>query len=341
MISVSHVPAVYVILILEVVMPNARNQLLTLVRRSKLFVPVNRDKFVAKAWTRGADVIILDLEDAIAQSDKNTARKLVKDVIPIVKKGGAEVQVRINRDNREIEEEDLSAIMVPGLDGVMIPKPESAEEIQRIDRLVTQLEMERGFPAGTIYFDIIVETALGVENIEGIAKASPRTAHMNIGQGDLSVSMGFPRFIELNFEQYFYAENRLLYAARAAKVQAHSLGAQNGVDFTDISMGEEAMLKACRHAQWMGFMGASIIHPGWVNACNEGFKPPQKDLDMARKVKAALDEAYAKGEGSVTVDGRMYDVANMKHVNYILERAEAIARREAEKAAALNAATGG
>ena len=191
-----------------------------------------------------------------------------------------------------------------------------------------------------IYFDIIIETALGVENIESIAKASPRTAHMNIGQGDLSVSMGFPRFIELNFEQYFYAENRLLYAARAAKVQAHSLGAQNGVDFTDISMGEEAMLKACRHAQWMGFMGASIIHPGWVNAVNEGFKPPQKDLDMARKVKAALDEAYAQGKGSVTVDGRMYDVANMKHVNYILARAEAIARREAEKAAALNAVKG-
>ena len=100
------------------------------------------------------------------------------------------------------------------------------------------------------------------------------------------------------------------------------------------------MFKACQHAQWMGFMGASIIHPGWVNAANEGFKPPQKDLDMARKVKAALDEAYAQGKGSVTVDGRMYDVANMKHVNYILERAEAIARREAEKTAALNAAKG-
>lgn len=87
-------------------------------------------------------------------------------------------------------------------------------------------------------------------------------------------------------------------------------------------------------------MGAVIIHPGWVNAVNEGFKPPQSDLDMARKVKAALDEAYAKGEGSVKVDGRMYDVANMKYVNYILERSEAIARREAEKAAAVEAAGG-
>ncbi|MBA4422707.1 MAG: hypothetical protein C0390_06330, partial [Syntrophus sp. (in: bacteria)] len=85
-------------------MAGVQDRFLTLVRRSKLFVPVNREKFVAKAWTRGADVIILDLEDAIAPSDKASARKLVKDVIPIVNKGGAEVQVRFNRD---FEEEDL------------------------------------------------------------------------------------------------------------------------------------------------------------------------------------------------------------------------------------------
>jgi citrate lyase beta subunit len=105
-------------------------------------------------------------------------------------------------------------------------------------------------------------------------------------------------------------------------------------------MGQDGMLKACRHAFWMGYMGTSLIHPGWVNAANEGFKPPKSDLDLARNVKAALDEAYAKGEGSVKVNGRMYDVANVKYVNYILERAEACARREQEKAAAVKAAGG-
>ena len=318
-------------------MPRSMDDLIRLVRRSKLFVPVNRENFVAKAWTRGADCIILDLEDAIAPADKASARKLVKDVIPIVKKGGAEVQVRINRI---WEAEDLDAIVGFGLDGIMIPKAETVEGIQRLDEMVSQLEKERGLPPGTMYFDLIIETALGVVNIDHIAKASPRIQQMNIGQADLSVDMGFPRFIELNFEQFFYAENRLLYAARAARVQACSLGAQNGVDFTSVSMGEEAMRKACLHAQWMGFMGASIIHPGWVHPVNEGFKPPPKDLEMARKVKAALDEAYAQGKGSVTVDGRMYDVANMKHVQYILARAEAIARREAEKEAALRQAEG-
>ena len=85
-------------------------------------------------------------------------------------------------------------------------------------------------------------------------------------------------------------------------------------------MDQEAMLKACRHAFWMGYMGTVVIDPGWINAVNEGFKPPNSDLDLAYRVKIALDEAYAKGEGSVKVDGRMYDVANMKYVNYILER---------------------
>ena len=308
-----------------------------IVRRSKLFVPVNREKFVEKAWTRGADCIILDLEDAIAPADKISARKMVKEVIPLVNKGGADIQVRINR---EFEGADLDAIVVPGLDIVMIPKCESAEEIQRLDGMVTQLEKKRGFPEGKIQFDLLIETARGVVNAESIAGASPRIKQINIGQGDLSIDMGFPRLLHLNFEQYFYAENKLLYAARAANVQACGLGAQNHVDFTSVSMGEGAMLQACQHAHLMGFLGTITIHPGWVKAINEGFKPAPADLEMARRVKAALDEAYAQGKGSVTVDGRMYDVANMKHVNYILDRAQAILQREAEKAAALTAAGG-
>ena len=314
-----------------------KTEALSLVRRSKLFVPVNRDKFVAKAWTRGADCIILDLEDAIAPADKASARKMVADVIPIVKKGGAEIEVRINRG---LEEEDLDTVVINGLTGVMIPKCESAEEIDRIDGRVTVLENKRGLPQGKIQFDLIIETAAGVVNAESILEASPRIVQVILGQADLSADMGFPRFIDLNFQQYFYAENRLLYAARAAKVQCCGLGAQDNVDFASVTMGQESMLKACRHACWMGYMGANIIHPGWINAVNEGFKPPQSDLDLAYRVKSALDEAYARGEGSVKVDGRMYDVANMKYVNYVVERSEACARRDAEKAAAVEVAGG-
>ncbi|MFH1235651.1 MAG: CoA ester lyase [Parcubacteria group bacterium] len=306
-----------------------------LVRRSKLYVPANREKFLAKAWIRGADCIILDLEDAVAPADKASARKMIKDDIPIVRKGGAEIQVRINRD---FEEEDLDAIVIPGLTSIMIPKCESVEDVYRIDSMVTQLEKERGLPLGEIQFDLIFETARGIIRMDEISDASLRIVSMTTGQGDLSVDLGFTRYKDLNFDQYFYAENKLLYAACAAGVQAHGLGAQNNVDFVNISMEKSDMLKACRYAYNMGFMGTSVIHPAWVEVANEGFTPPQNEVNLARNVKEALDQAYAKGEGSVSVDNRMYDVANMKYINHLLDRADAVERRNAEKTAALMAA---
>jgi len=305
-----------------------------IVRRSKLYVPVNREKFVEKAWTRDADCIILDLEDSIAPNDKAIARKMIKDVIPHVSKGGAETQVRINR---EFEEEDLDASIIPGLTSLMITKCESTAEIEHLDDLVNQLEKERGLPEGGIQFDLVFETAKGIINVESVATGSPRIVSITTGQSDLSVDLGFTRMKELNFEQYSYAENKVLYAARAAKVQPHGIGAQNNVDFSSISMGPEAMLKACRHAFWMGFMGTSVIHPGWIKAANKGFTPPQEEVALARKLKVLLEEAYTNGQGSASLNGRMYDVANMKQVDNILARAEAIAKREAEKSAALAA----
>jgi citrate lyase subunit beta/citryl-CoA lyase len=307
---------------------------LMLVRRSKLFIPVNREKFVAKAWTRGADCIILDLEDSIPPSEKSSARRMVKDVIPAVKRGGAEIQVRINRD---FEGEDLEAIVGPDLTSVMIPKCESAEEILRLDQMVTRLEKERGIPEGKIEFDLIIETARGVVRMEEIVAASPRIVQASIGGVDLTVDMGFIRSPELNFEQFFYPSSKLLFAAKAAGVQASGLWPQNRGDFTDTSLSEEVMLQACRRSFQMGYLGSSTIHPVWCRSLNEGFKYSPAELGFARRVKTALDEAYRKGQGSVAVDGRMVDVANLKQVQKILERAEAIARREAEKEAAVAA----
>ena len=310
---------------------------LKLVRRSKLFIPVNRETFLVKAWTRGADCIILDLEDSIPPAEKSSARKLVKDAIPIVSKGGAEVQVRINR---EFEEEDLDAILFPSLTSVMIPKCESSEEILRLDEMVTRLEKERGIPGGKIQFDLIMETARGIVNMESIAAASPRIVQVSVGGVDLTMDMGFIRSPDLNFDQFLYPSSKLLFAARAAGVQASGLWPQNRGDFTDTSLTEEVMLQVCRRSFQMGYLGSSTIHPAWCRPLNEGFKASSAELGFARRVQAALDEAYSKGRGSAAVDGRMVDVANMKQVQKILERAEFVARREAEKEATMAAAGG-
>lgn len=316
-------------------MLSVQDKILRLVRRSKLFIPVNREKFVAKAWTRGADCLILDLEDSIPPSEKASARKMVKDIMPIVSRGGAEIQVRINRD---FEEEDLDAIVLPGLVSIMIPKCESAEDILRIDELVTRLEKARGFAVGIIQFDLIIETALGIVNMESIVKASPRIVQGSIGGVDLARDMGYTRSPDLNYDQFSWAASKLLFATRAAGVQPSGLLPQNNIDFTSTTADSAAMLQACRRSFMMGYLGTGSIHPAWCEPINVGFKSSPAEVDMARRVKTALEEAYDRGEGSVAVDGRMYDVANMKHVNDVLERAEYIARREEEKAAAMAAA---
>ena len=244
------------------------------------------------------------------------------------------------RINREFEEEDLDAILFPSLTSIMIPKCESAEEIHRLDLMVTRLEKERRIPEGKIQFDLIMETARGVVNMESIVAASPRIMQASVGGVDLTLDMGFIRFPDLNLDDFFYPASKLLYAAKAAGVQASGLWPQNRGDFTDTSLTEEVMLQICRKSFQMGYLSSSTIHPAWCRSINEGFKPSPAELEFARKVKTALDEAYSKGQGSVAVDGRMVDVANMKHVQKILQRAEAIARREAEKEAAMAAAGG-
>jgi citrate lyase beta subunit len=204
--------------------------------------------------------------------------------------------------------------------------------------MVTQLEEERGIPEGKIQFDLIMETARGIVNMESIAAASPRIVQVSIGGVDLTQDMGFIRSPDLNMDQFFYASSKLLFAAKAAGVQASGLWPQNRGDFTDTSLTEEVMLQVCRRSFLMGYLGSSTIHPAWCRPLNEGFKASAAELEFARRVKSALDEAYSKGQGSAAVDGRMVDVANMKQVLKILERAEAVARREAEKEAAMAAA---
>jgi citrate lyase subunit beta/citryl-CoA lyase len=316
-------------------MLSAHDKILKLVCRSKLFVPVNREKFVAKAWTRGADCIILDLEDSIPPSEKDAARKMIADAAPIVSRGGAEIQVRINRD---FEQEDLDAAVHPGLASIMIPKCESAEEILQIDEMVTSLEQVRGLAVASVQFDLIIETAVGVSNMESIVKASPRILQAGIGGVDLARDMGYTRAPDLNYDQFAWATNKLLFATRAAGVQASGLMPQNHIDFTSTTADPQAMLQACRRSHMMGFLGTAAIHPAWCGPINEGFQATPAELATAREVKTALEEAYARGEGSVAVAGRMVDVADLKQVNDVLERADAVARREAEKAAAMAAA---
>src|SRR5688500_8147655 len=181
------------------------------VRRSGLTMPVVTARFIDHAWRRGCDFILIDLEDSVPQHLKAHARSLVKDAIAKVSKGGAEAFVRINHD---LMEEDVEAVVWPGLKRVKYPKTESAEEVKKLDALITGYEKERGIEPGTIEIDCGIETAVGTANVFEIAAASPRIREFGASAGgyDLSRDLGVEMFVD--FDQFVYARGEAELATR-------------------------------------------------------------------------------------------------------------------------------
>ncbi|RMF88695.1 MAG: CoA ester lyase, partial [Nitrospinota bacterium] len=184
-----------------------------LVRRSNLIMPVNQRRFVEKAYQRGADAITLDLEDSVPVAEKERARGLIKEAIPLVARGGADVLVRINKP---MAAEDLDAAIHPGLQGIAYPKAETAEEIAEIDQIIGKLEAERGIPPGTVQLAVSVETALGILNAWEIARASSRIVSLQVGPEDLAYDLGIEATVE--GKELLHAKSHIILVARAAGI---------------------------------------------------------------------------------------------------------------------------
>ena len=292
--------------------------------RSLLFVPVTQERFVMGAARRGADAIILDLEDSVAPSEKERARTLVPEAAKIVSKGGADVLVRLNRPLR-MTVRDLEAVIGPGVDAVMLPKAESAQHVQLVAEMIDELEAERGLAPGTTKMLAMVETASAFFRIAEIAQAHPRLVALNLGAEDFALSAG----ILPEAEGLFMPKQMCVFAARAAGIMP--LGFIGTVaEFHDL----DAFRHTVRRSRRVGFVGASVIHPSQIQILNEEFRPSETEVDHAERVVAAYDKALAGGVGAVTVDGKMIDVPVVERARLLLEREAAIAEREARKPAA-------
>jgi citrate lyase subunit beta/citryl-CoA lyase len=302
----------------------------TLVRRSSLILPVNVRKFVERAYTRGADAIMLDLEDSIPPREKAAARLLVRESLDLAGRGGADVLVRINKPF-ELAVADLDAAIWPGLAGIVFPKVESAIEVHIIDRLMAEREMARGLPVGSIDLSILVESALGVQHMAEIACASPRIVAMSLGAEDFTRDIGVSPSAE--GDEQAYGKGMVIVAARLAGVQPHGLSSTLA-DFADLAGLERSALRA----QKLGFKGASCIHPTQVPVLNRCFGPTAAETEYARRVINIYEETEAAGRASVSLDGKMIDIPIVDRARTLLARAEAIAAREARAQAAMEAA---
>jgi len=295
-----------------------------LVRRSSLIFPINVPRFVEKASTRGADCVIMDLEDSVPKTEKAAARALVKESIPIVGRGGGDVAVRINSPLKEAKK-DLEASIWPGLICVALPKVESREEVIVRDKIITELEEKRGIKQSTIQIAVAVETALGVIKAFDIASASSRVVSIGIGAEDLTQEMGVQTTKE--GQELWYARSKVLMDAIAAGVQP--LGLVGVEPF--IWREPEKTLNAAIYSRKLGYKGAQSIHPAPIPYLNQGFSIPETEILQMRKELTAFNTGLEEGTASVNVDGRMIDIASAERCRNILERADAIKAMDRRK----------
>lgn len=286
--------------------------------RSGLFVPVNVERFLAKASSRGADVIQLDLEDSIAPGDKAEARKALPAAVERIRKEGvSDILVRINQP-LELAVRDLEAAVLPGVNGLMITKAEGPDHLRLLDELVSRLEAERGIPDRTIRFMVLIEAPGPLARAHEIAAATPRNLGLSLGAEDYATAMGGVP----NAETMLLPKQQVLQAARANGLMP--MGTIGTVaDYTNI----EEYMRVVRLSASYGFVGASAIHPAQIPALNAGFSPAPEAVEKAEKIVRMDKEAAATGRGSWSLDGMMIDIPIVQRAEALLARARAIEAR--------------
>ena len=286
--------------------------------RSSLFVPATSERFIAKAHLRGADAIKIDLEDAVAPTEKARARTLVPAVAASVGQAGADVLVRINRPWR-MAVADLEASVGADVNGIVIPKIESADHVVFLEEIVAELEAERGLAPGHTCFTLQIETAKGFLNVREIAGASRRNKAISVGNEDFAHMLGMPETIS---EALIGAMQTVQMAAREAGILA--LGYPGSIaNFSDL----DAYRADIARARALGFDGGSCIHPAQVAILNEGFAPTAMEIAEAEGIIAAYDAALARGEGAVAYQGKMIDIPIADRARRTLAQRDRIAGR--------------
>ena len=308
--------------------------------RSELAVPGSNPALFEKASRSGADVIFLDLEDAVAPDEKDRARRNVIAALNDVDWGSKTLSVRINGLDTHYMYRDVIDVVenCPRLDMLLIPKIGVPADVYAVDMLVTQIEQakRRGKHIG---LEVLIETALGLSNVETIAQSSRRLEALCFGAGDFAASMRMRTTVigglnpdygvltdrDAQGERRFY-QGDPWHAAQARTVaacRAHGLRPVDGPygDFMD----PDGFLAAARRAAVLGFEGKWAIHPSQIGPANQVFSPAPEEVEKARRIVEAMSEAAKEGRGAVQLDGRLIDIASIRMAQNLLAKAETIA----------------
>jgi citrate lyase subunit beta/citryl-CoA lyase len=284
--------------------------------RSPLFAPGNHARRVEKALGLSADAVILDLEDAVAIAEKPAARDTVAAVLGAPRRSAA--YVRVNAMSTEWCYADLVAVARPGLDGIVLPKAESADQIKTADWVISALERERGLPRGKVDLIPIIETARGYAEVAAVAAGAARVRRLAFGAGDFTLDLALTWTREEAELAPFRAG--IVAASRAAGIEAPL-----DTVWADLRDPEGFGLSAARAAA-LGFQGKMCIHPDQVAVANAAFTPDARAAEQARRIVAAFAEAEAKGLAAIQLDGQFVDYPIVHRARRLVERFEAAQR---------------
>ncbi len=293
----------------EIIQENTNETLKKQFRFSRLYLPGNTPSMMINAGIHNPNGIILDLEDAVAPAKKEEARYLVRNALRAVNFYGAERMVRINQLPKGLD--DLDFIVPHHVNLILVPKCESAEQIKQIDEHIKQINAQSG-KKQAIYYMPIIESALGVEKAFEIATASTNIVAIAIGLEDFTADLGVQRTNEA--KESLYARSRLVNACKAAGIQP--------IDsvFSDVS-DMQALASNVKISKSLGFEGMGCIHPRQIAVIHENFAPEEKEIEKAKKIIIAFEDAKSKGLGVVSLGTKMIDPPVVKRAETTIDLA--------------------
>ncbi len=279
--------------------------------RSLMFVPATNDKFIAKAHTRGADVVILDLEDSIPPNGKQDARAVLPGAARQIAQHGVEICVRINRP-LELTVPDIAAAIMPEVTALMLPKVMGPEHVRLLSELVAAREAALGLEIGRTRFIAVVETPDALPLLHAIAGADPRVAALGVGGEDMCTELeSVPGADSL----YVFAMMAVAAARANGVLPLGSVG--RFADFSDL----DSYRASLKRSRALGFACTACIHPLHVPIINEEYGVPPAEADRARRLIAAFDDALKQGLGAVAFEGAMIDLPVVERARRLLARA--------------------
>ena len=281
-------------------------------RRTMLYLPGNNPNMLLRGHLFEPDGLVIDLEDAVSASEKDSARVLVREVLRRGEFGRCEVTVRINGLDTEFWRDDVAAVVSCGVSGVRAPKVESPRTVLDLDEELSEAEGKYGVKEGSTKIFCLLESALGVWKAYDIATASSRVTAILPGGEDLAADLRTGRSKEGT--ELEWIRRMLIVAARAAGVDALDTVFPHVAD-------DEGLRREAAFVKQLGFDGKSVIHPNQIPIIHEIYTPTEREIETAHRIVEAASAAAARGLGAVSLDGRMIDAPVIRRAEYTLARA--------------------